>query len=78
MPKGAVTPASIPSRSVRFGESPSVRRMPAIGRSETLRLKGLSPGLRTPMYPYLALRCPIYRENSHANHTWRQHSHETA
>jgi len=27
------------------------------------------------MYPYVALRCPTYRENSHANHTWRQHSH---
>jgi hypothetical protein len=22
------------------------------------------------MYPYVALRCPTYRENSHANHTW--------
>src|ERR1700733_9251527 len=26
-----------------------------------LRLKGMSPGLRTPMYPYVALRCPTYR-----------------
>src|ERR1700679_3352271 len=43
-----------------------------------LRLKGMSPGLRTPMYPYVALRCPTYREKSHANHTWHQHSHETA
>jgi hypothetical protein len=34
--------------------------------------------LRTPMYPYVALCCPTYRENSHANRTWRQHSHETA
>jgi hypothetical protein len=25
------------------------------------------------MYPYVALRCPTYRENSHANHTWHQH-----
>src|ERR1700730_359183 len=30
------------------------------------------------MYPYVALRCPTYRENSHANHTWHQRSHETA
>jgi hypothetical protein len=51
---------------------------PLMARSETLRLEGLSPGLRTPMYPYVALRCPTYRDNSHANHTWRQHSHETA
>src|SRR5260221_13288720 len=38
MSKGAVTPASIPSRSVRFGESPSVRRMPAIGPDSRLSL----------------------------------------
>src|ERR1700677_5303788 len=43
-----------------------------------LRLKGMSPGLRTPMYPYVALRCPTYREKSHANHTWHLRSHETA
>jgi hypothetical protein len=30
------------------------------------------------MYRYLTLRCPTYRENSHANHTWRQHSRQTA
>jgi hypothetical protein len=30
------------------------------------------------MYPYVALRCPTYREKSHANHTWHQRSHETA
>ena len=30
------------------------------------------------MYPYLALRGPTYRENSHANHTWHQHSHQIA
>jgi hypothetical protein len=30
------------------------------------------------MYPFVALRCPTYRENSHANHTWHQHSHQTA
>jgi hypothetical protein len=30
------------------------------------------------MYPYVALRCPTYRENSHANHTWHQGLHETA
>src|ERR1700722_15003965 len=43
-----------------------------------LRLKGMSPGLRTPMYPYVALRCPTYRENSHANHTWHRPPHKTA
>jgi hypothetical protein len=37
---------------------------------QRLRLKGSSPALRTPMYPYVALRRPTYRENSHANHTW--------
>jgi hypothetical protein len=26
------------------------------------------------MYPYVALRGPTYRENSHANHTWHWHS----
>jgi len=46
------------------------------GRPTTKR--GSSPGLRTPVYPYVALRCPIYRENSHANHTWHQHWHEPA
>ena len=35
-------------------------------------------GSRTSMYPYAALRCPTYRENSHANHTWHQHPQETA
>ena len=30
------------------------------------------------MYPYVALRCPTYRENSHANHTWHPPSHQTA
>ena len=30
------------------------------------------------MYPYTVLRCPTYRENSHANHTWHQHLQETA
>jgi hypothetical protein len=34
-----------------------------------LRLEGWSAGLRTPMNPYVALRGPTYRENSHANHT---------
>jgi hypothetical protein len=28
------------------------------------------------MYPYVALRGPTYRENSHANHTWHPQSHE--
>jgi hypothetical protein len=35
-------------------------------------------GSRTSMYPYAALRCPTYRENSHANHTWHQNPQETA
>ena len=30
------------------------------------------------MYPYVALRGPTYRENSHANHTWHPPSHKTA
>lgn len=30
------------------------------------------------MYPYLALRGPTYRENSHANHTRHPPSHKTA
>ena len=30
------------------------------------------------MYPYVALRGPPYRENSHANHTWHSESRETA
>ena len=33
---------------------------------------------RTRMYPYVALRGPTYRENSHANHTWHQSSHQIA
>jgi len=42
------------------------------------RLKGWSPGSRISMYPYVALRGPTYRENSHASHTWHQHAHQTA
>jgi hypothetical protein len=30
------------------------------------------------MHPYVALRGPTYRENSHANHTWHMNSHDTA
>ena len=30
------------------------------------------------MYPYAALRCTTYRENSHANHTWHPPSHQIA
>jgi hypothetical protein len=26
----------------------------------------------------VSLRCPTYRQNSHANHTWHQHSPQTA
>ena len=43
-----------------------------------LQLKGPSPGFPASMYPYVVLRGPTYRENSHANHTWHQHSHQTA
>jgi hypothetical protein len=43
-----------------------------------LQLKGPSPGFPTSMYPYVALRCPTYLENSHANHTWNPQSHQTA
>jgi hypothetical protein len=35
-------------------------------------------GISHTMYPYIALRGPTFRENSHANHTWHQHSHQTA
>jgi hypothetical protein len=41
------------------------------------RLK-LEPEVRTSVYPYVALRGPTYRENSHANHTWHPQSHQTA
>src|SRR6266403_4314747 len=47
-------------------------------RRRTTNTKRLEPGYRTSMYPCVALRCPTYRENSHANHTWHQHSHQTA
>jgi hypothetical protein len=30
------------------------------------------------MYPYAAPRCPTYRQNSHANHTWHSPSRQTA
>ena len=36
------------------------------------------PGLCAPMYPYVAVRGPTYRENSHANHTWNPQLHRTA
>jgi hypothetical protein len=29
-------------------------------------------GSHTSMYPYVAVRGPTYRENSHANHTWNR------
>jgi hypothetical protein len=29
------------------------------------------------MYPYVALRCPTYLENSHANHTWHSPSQQS-
>src|ERR1700732_4073193 len=43
-----------------------------------LRLKSLTPALRTPLYPYVALPGPTYRENSHANHTWDSPSRQSA
>jgi hypothetical protein len=33
---------------------------------------------RKPSDCRVALRCPTYRENSHANHTWHQHPQETS
>ena len=35
-------------------------------------------GSCTSMFPCVASRCPTYRENSHANHTWHPHPQETA
>src|ERR1700723_637055 len=52
-----------------------VRQLVADRRPTTERRE---PGISHSMYPYVALRCPTYRENSHANHTWHQHSHEAA
>jgi len=34
-----------------------------------LFLGGIGLRLVLILYPYVALRCPTYRENSHANHT---------
>jgi len=52
MPKGAVTTASIPSRSVRFGESPSVRRCPQLARLLPVMIpelpRSLNPSSRNP------------------------------
>ena len=65
-----------------FGEIPSGRvvrhRQCPVVAGQSLRLKGSRPGFHTAVLPYLALRGPTYRKNSHANHTWRQHSHQTA
>jgi hypothetical protein len=38
----------------------------------------LLPGSRAPMYPYIAVHGPTYRENSHANHTWNPPSRQSA
>jgi hypothetical protein len=71
------SPVSVPHVvSDRLKPVNFLARPTEIGRSET-KLKGLNPGLRTPMYPYVALRCPTYRENSHANHTWNPQLHQT-
>ncbi len=37
----------------------------------------LLPGSRAPMYPYVAVHGPTYRENSHANHTWSPPSRQS-
>jgi hypothetical protein len=44
-------------------------------RPTTERLK---PRTSHTDYPYVALRGPTYRENSHANHTWHPQSHQSA
>jgi hypothetical protein len=49
-----------------------------IGPVGDLQLVGSRPRLCQPMYPYATLRGPTYRENSHANHTWRPSSRHTA
>jgi hypothetical protein len=36
----------------------------------------LEPGTTHVEYPHVALRCPTYLENSHANHTWHPPSHK--
>jgi hypothetical protein len=54
--------------------SSSAPPAPGSGRSERTTER-LEPGISQP---YLALRGPTYRENSHANHTWPQHSDQTA
>jgi len=41
--------------------------MTAVAPFRDLRVKGLSSCLRAPKYPCVALRCPTYLENSHAN-----------
>src|SRR5580698_68203 len=43
-----------------------------------LRTERAEVGSCTSMSPCVASRCPTYRENSHANHTWHPHSHQTA
>jgi len=64
--------------NVRFVEGISLGRVSVRGPIGDPQLKGSSQGLRTPMYPYVALRGPTYHENSHANHTWHPQSHQTA
>ena len=48
--------------------------MSSFGRSETKRLRGLSP--RT-LHTDVFLRGPTYRQNSPAIHTWNPQSHQT-
>ena len=56
--------------------APSLRCwMSSFGRSETKRLRGLSP--RT-LHTDVSLRGPTYRQNSPAIHTWNPQSHQTA
>src|SRR6266404_78802 len=52
--------------------------MAGTGPIGDLRLKGSTLGSRTSRYPYIALRGPTYRENSHANHTWHLQSQQTS
>jgi hypothetical protein len=68
--------SSLSGSNVAFVAGRLTTRQAGCGRSET-KLKALNPGLRTPMYPYVVLCCPTYRENSHANHTWNPQLRQT-
>jgi hypothetical protein len=63
-----------PTRAISFMRKlkisiPTVSRICPIRVGQRPTTEGSSPKLRTPIYPYVALHCPTYRENSHANHT---------